>query len=148
LTVTLSDYLTHILNIICLFNMATTPPCSPKEDDFGASQKAIGAVEVEQIEGTVRLFDTDGHIRKVPIPSKDPTDPLTWSTWKRCLVLLSLSIFGVAGFGVIQSTPLFFSQIIAEYERETRGVREASVIEITSSDTCLEIRRAKYCAAR
>jgi hypothetical protein len=129
LTVTLSDYLTHILNIIWLFNMATATPSSPRTDDFGASKKAIDAVEVEQIEGTVRLFDSDGHIRKLPVPSKDPRDPLTWSTWKRCLVLLSLSIFGVAGFGVVQSPPLFFSQIIAEYERETRGVRKASVIE-------------------
>ncbi len=109
--------------------MAIATPSSPRVDDFGTSKKAIDTVEVERIEGTVRLFDSDGHIRKLPVPSKDPTDPLTWSTWKRCLVLLSLSIFGVAGFGVVQSTPLFFSQIIAEYERETRGVRKASVIE-------------------
>ncbi len=129
MAVTLSDYFTHNLNYIWLFNMAIATPSSPRVDDFGTSKKAIDTVEVERIEGTVRLFDSDGHIRKLPVPSKDPTDPLTWSTWKRCLVLLSLSIFGVAGFGVVQSTPLFFSQIIAEYERETRGVRKASVIE-------------------
>ena len=112
--------------------MATTSP-SPTQKSFAASEKAVGAVEVEQIEGTVRLFDNDGNIRKIPVPSKNPTDPLTWPTWKRCLVLLSLGVFGVTGFGVIQSPPLFFSQIIAEYERETRGVRKnASIIEYCS----------------
>lgn len=101
--------------------MTTSPLHSPKNEDFVASQKPIDVVEVEQIEGTVRLFDSEGNIRKVPVPSNDPADPLTWSSWKRCLVLMSLSVFGVAGFGVIQSTPLFFGQILAEYERETRG---------------------------
>ncbi|CZR66495.1 uncharacterized protein PAC_16396 [Phialocephala subalpina] len=107
--------------------MATTSP-SPTQKSFAASEKAVGAVEVEQIEGTVRLFDNDGNIRKIPVPSKDPTDPLTWPIWKRCLVLLSLGVFGVTGFGVVQSPPLFFSQIIAEYERETRGTFDASKI--------------------
>ena len=79
-------------------------------------------LEVEQVEGTVRLFDSHGNVRKIPIPSDDPTDSLTWSSWRRSLVLLSLCIFGITGFGVVQSTPLFFSQIIQEYERETHGV--------------------------
>jgi hypothetical protein len=122
LAVALSGYLTHIQNILSLFNMATSNSHSPKNEDFVASQELTDVVEVEQIEGTVRLFDSEGNIRKVPVPSKDPADPLTWSSWKRCLVLMSLSVFGVAGFGVVQSTPLFFGQIITEYERETRGV--------------------------
>jgi hypothetical protein len=117
------------LNIVSLFNMAISPPHSPQNEDFVASQKPIDVVEVEQIEGTVRLFDSEGNIRKVPVPSNDPADPLTWSSWKRCIVLMSLSVFGVAGFGVVQSTPLFFGQIIAEYERETRGVRETCIFQ-------------------
>jgi hypothetical protein len=113
--------------------MAATTPSSRHIADLAASEKVVGAVEVEQIEGTVRLFDSGRHIRKIPVPSEDPTDPLTWSTWERCLVLLSLCVFGVAGFGVIQSPLLFFSQTITEYERETRGVREkASIVEYCS----------------
>jgi hypothetical protein len=131
LAVALSGFLTHIQNILSLFNMATSNPHSPKNEDFVASQKPIDVVEVEQIEGTVRLFDSEGNIRKVPVPSKDPADPLTWSSWKRCLVLMSLSVFGVAGFGVVQSTPLFFGQIIAEYERETRGVSKTYTFQFS-----------------
>lgn len=105
--------------------MAVIPPFSPTSpsphEDFDASDKAIGATEVEQVEGTVRLFDRQGHVRKIPIPSDDPTDPLTWPAWKRCMVLFSLCMFGVTGFGVVQSTPLFFGEIIPEYMKATRG---------------------------
>jgi hypothetical protein len=103
--------------------MAAIPTYPPPGDEFPPSEKGISTTEVEQVEGTVRLFDSDGNVRKIPIPSGDPTDPLTWSARKRTLVLLSFCIFGTAGFGVIQSPPLFFSEIIQEYERETRGVR-------------------------
>jgi hypothetical protein len=82
--------------------------------------------EVEQVEGTVRLFDSEGHVRNIPIPSNDRADPLTWPTWKRSLVLISICVFGTAGFGVVQSTPLFFTALIPEYMRETRGVRTRS----------------------
>ncbi|KAH7378874.1 major facilitator superfamily domain-containing protein [Cadophora sp. MPI-SDFR-AT-0126] len=88
----------------------------PAENEKGVLER-----EVEQVEGTVRLFDSNGQIRKIPIPSNDPHDPLTWPTWKRAMVLITLCVYGTAGFGVIQSTPLFFSEIIPEYMRETRG---------------------------
>lgn len=107
--------------------MAAIPPYFPEQEqhtvlDEGVQDPKREILEVEQVEGTVRLFDNDGNVRKIPIPSDDPTDPLIWPSWRRSLVLLSLCIFGITGFGVIQSTPLFFSQIIQEYERETRGV--------------------------
>jgi hypothetical protein len=107
--------------------MAAIPPYSLQQEEHvvseGGFHNAKPAVfEVEQVEGTVRLFGNDGRVRKIPIPSDDPADPLTWSSWRRSIILLSLCIFGTVGFGVVQSTPLFFSQIIQEYERETRGV--------------------------
>ncbi|KAH8810680.1 major facilitator superfamily domain-containing protein [Xylogone sp. PMI_703] len=101
---------------------------SPKQEEPIEAEKKLAAGQTEHIEGTVRLFDADGGIRKIPIPSQDPTDPLNWSLFKRCVVLTSLCMFGTAGFGVIQSTPLFFGEIIAEYERETRGAFAVSKI--------------------
>ncbi|KAH8588123.1 major facilitator superfamily domain-containing protein [Bisporella sp. PMI_857] len=79
------------------------------------------------------MIDENGHIRKIPVPSNDPTDPLTWSSWRRCLILFSLCLFGTAGFGVVQSTPLFFSDIIPEYKKETRGVFDAAKISQLAS---------------
>jgi hypothetical protein len=107
--------------------MAPIPPYSLQQEEHVVSEGGFHnskreVFEVEQVEGTVRLFGDDGRVRKIPIPSDDPVDPLTWPSWRRSIVLLSLCVFGTVGFGVIQSTPLFFSQIIQEYEHETRGV--------------------------
>lgn len=102
--------------------MAIIPPSSPQKKDAVVALKDSRAQKVEYVEGTLRLFDSSGHVRKIPIVSVNPADPLTWSSWQRCLVLMSLCIFGIAGFGVVQSTPLFFANIIKEYEQETRGV--------------------------
>lgn len=92
---------------------------TPRKESFDLKENPV---EVEHVEGTIKLFDDNGNVRKIPVPSDDPADPLTWSTWRRCMVLISLCVFGTAGFGVVQSTPLFFSEIIAEYKRETKGV--------------------------
>jgi hypothetical protein len=45
------------------------------------AEEPIDIMEVERIEGTVRLFDSEGNIRKVPVPYKDPADALTRSSW-------------------------------------------------------------------
>jgi hypothetical protein len=44
------------------------------------AEEPIDIMKVEQIEGTVRLFDSEGNIRKVLVPSKDPADALTRSS--------------------------------------------------------------------
>lgn len=77
---------------------------------------------VEFADGTVQLFDEVGGVRKIPIPTDDPRDPLTWPRWQRYLVILSITVYGITGFGVVQSTALFFTPIIGEYMKETRGV--------------------------
>lgn len=109
--------------------MTAIPSVSPTKENIEISdiEKKKLAEEVEKVEGTVRLFDAVGHVRKIPIPSKDPRDPLTWPLWKRAVVLLSLCVFGIAGFGVVQSTPLFFSELIPMYIRASRGVSRRSL---------------------
>jgi hypothetical protein len=104
--------------------MAVIPPISRETEaaPHTSDEKQLQISELEHVEGTVRLIDDAGRIRKIPVPSNDPTDPLTWSSWRRSLILASLCLFGTAGFGVVQSTPLFFGAIIGEYEQDTRGV--------------------------
>jgi hypothetical protein len=104
--------------------MASTSQDSTQKETMASTEKVLGPQEAEQVEGTVRLFDSQGQVRKIPIPSNDPSDPLTWSLWKRSLVLLCICVFGITGFGLIQTTLLFFPEIIPEYKRQTRGVRD------------------------
>ncbi|KAL2409304.1 putative MFS-type transporter [Exophiala dermatitidis] len=59
----------------------------------------------EHIEGNALLLDREGRIRRLPIPSHDPNDPLNFRTWEKTAVivcccwfsLLSLALAGGLG---------------------------------------------------
>lgn len=70
----------------------------------------------------ILLYGEDGRPRLFPVPSAHPDDPLNFSFWKQQLVLLTVCLYAVSGFGVVQTTPLFFGKLIPEYKRQTRGV--------------------------
>jgi hypothetical protein len=70
----------------------------------------------------VRLYDDDGRPQNLPVPSSDPNDPLSFSMWQQRLILTVVCIYAIAGFGVVQTTPLFFGGLIREYKQQTRGV--------------------------
>lgn len=103
------------------------PPKHPQVVDQEASSQTDEKFKQqfnheETVQGTVRLYDGDGQVRNIPTPSDDPSDPLSWSTWRRCLIVITLCVFGITGFGVVQSTALFFGELVPYYERLTRGV--------------------------
>ncbi|KAG8358613.1 hypothetical protein FVEN_g3834 [Fusarium venenatum] len=85
-----------------------------------AQMKTVMIEDAEAGRG-VLLYGQDGQARKLPIPSTDPNDPLNFAPWRQRLVIAGVCIYGVAGFGVIQSTPLFFGKLIQEYKGLTHG---------------------------
>jgi hypothetical protein len=84
--------------------------------------EAINVEDAATPNSGVPLYKMDGKARNLPIPSSDPNDPLNLSVWRQRLLLAVVCIYGVTSFGVIQSTPLFFPDLIGEYKRQNRGV--------------------------
>ncbi|KAH7064330.1 major facilitator superfamily domain-containing protein [Paraphoma chrysanthemicola] len=79
------------------------------------------------------LYGEDGNPRLFPVPSAHPDDPLNFSVWKQRLVLFTVCLFAISGFGVVQTTPLFFGKLIPEYKRQTRGSFDASrIVDLAS----------------
>ncbi|KAF3038543.1 hypothetical protein E8E12_008697 [Didymella heteroderae] len=76
----------------------------------------------------ILLYGEDGRPRQLPVPSAHPDDPLNFSSRKQRLVLLTICLYAISGFGVVQTTPLFFGKLIPEYKRQTRGSFDASRI--------------------
>ncbi|KAF5711535.1 major facilitator superfamily transporter SIT family siderophore-iron:H+ symporter [Fusarium mundagurra] len=89
-----------------------------KDDSHG---KAMNIEDTVSNSASVLLYDDHGNVRSLPVPSTDLNDPLNFGIWRQRLVLLAVCMYGIAGFGVIQSTPLFFGNLIADYMKETRG---------------------------
>ncbi|KAF4333519.1 mfs general substrate transporter [Fusarium beomiforme] len=80
------------------------------------------AMTIEDVQGQgsgVLLYEEDGQARKLPIPSSDPNDPLNFGIWRQRLIIAAVCMYGITGFGVIQSTSLFFGKLIAEYKMQT-----------------------------
>src|SRR5271156_159092 len=103
---------------------------SISKEEMASSESEIAGVEVsrfdsnvtEQASGTVQLYNSSGNVRLIPVPTDDPRDPLTWPDWKRYLILVAIAVYGIAGFGSVQSAPLYFPLLIAKYMQQTRGV--------------------------
>ena len=105
--------------------------CVRNKDRFPTfpAEEPIDVVEVEQIEGTVRLFDSEGNIRKVPVPSKDPADPLTWSSWIANFEDEKQSIFVTAAGGTNWKDTRGKEWFTAEYVEELVEILEVMVGE-------------------
>jgi hypothetical protein len=98
--------------------------------DSSDTEKDVYNQSTDQVEDTVRLFDNDGHVRKIPIPSTTQQTLSLGPLGNGSAIMLCLCVFGIAGFGVVQPTPLFFGGIIPEYMGQTRGVRHHTIFLI------------------
>lgn len=47
----------------------------------------------EHIEGNALLIDRLGNVRRLPIPSQDPNDPLNFKPWEKWAVIFSCCWF-------------------------------------------------------
>ena len=70
------------------------------------------------VDGNALLLSTDGRIRRLPIPSSDPNDPLNFPTWMKVGIVVSscwfaiMSLAVIGGLGAILET--FFKMYGAE----------------------------------
>lgn len=54
------------------------------------------------VEGNALILDKEGGIRRVPVPSNDPNDPLNFSTWERYSVIFCCCWFSLLGLSLAQ----------------------------------------------
>lgn len=53
-------------------------------EDVGAEK---GHVTKQHVAGSALLINKQGGIRKLPVPSNNPNDPLNWKTWEKAAVI-------------------------------------------------------------
>ena len=57
----------------------------PTEPESG--MKVVNSAH-EHIEGNALLVDNGGHIRRLPIPSQDPNDPLNYTSLEKAAIIV------------------------------------------------------------
>jgi hypothetical protein len=90
----------------------------------GADSAVLKIEHVERNLSGVQLYSANGKHRNIPVPSADPQDPLNMRPHRQRLLLAALCIFAATGFGVIQTTPLFFGNLVQEYMVQSKGVSQ------------------------
>lgn len=63
------------------------------------------------VEGNALLVDKHGNVRKVPVPSSNPNDPLNFKTWEKWAVILTCCWFCTSpATSIRKATQLTISQ--------------------------------------
>lgn len=67
---------------------------APQSDTKEPQETSGSSKELqEHIEGNALLIDRLGNVRKLPVPSKDPNDPLNFKPWEKWAVIFSCCWF-------------------------------------------------------
>ncbi|KAF5671098.1 HOL1 [Fusarium circinatum] len=53
------------------------------------------------VEGNALLVDAHGNIRRLPVPSSNPNDPLNWRPWQKWAVIVTCCWFSIMGLALI-----------------------------------------------
>ncbi|KAK8049680.1 hypothetical protein PG994_011410 [Apiospora phragmitis] len=54
----------------------------------------------QHVEGNALLVDKQGRIRRLPIPSNSPNDPLNWKAWEKSAVIFCCCWFSIMGLAL------------------------------------------------
>ncbi|KAK7224828.1 hypothetical protein V2G26_012831 [Clonostachys chloroleuca] len=83
--------------------------------------------------GSVFFVSSDGRVLKLPIPSKSPRDPLTWSGSKRVLAFCALQLYSVVACFEVNLPGLLMRAVQNEFEKD--GIERASFQALSSAMT-------------
>ncbi|KAJ4322904.1 hypothetical protein N0V94_002167 [Neodidymelliopsis sp. IMI 364377] len=59
-----------------------------------------GHVEDNHVKGNALLVQADGDVRKIPVPSKSPNDPLNFKTWEKAGIIFCCCWFSIMGLSM------------------------------------------------
>ncbi|KAK9420141.1 putative Major facilitator superfamily domain-containing protein [Seiridium unicorne] len=89
---------------------------APSTSSFHASNRDSG-----DLAGSVFLVSSVGDIIRLPIPSKSPRDPLSWSGWRRILAFTCVEFQSVAASFLINVPGSIIPIIYTEFPEGTTG---------------------------
>lgn len=66
-------------------------------EELKASQEHV---EDNHVKGNALLIQADGDVRKIPVPSKSPNDPLNFKTWEKAGIVFCCCWFSIMGLSM------------------------------------------------
>lgn len=95
----------------------TTSMASLEDKEAAIRQlETIEGKKLEAPEGAdVNLFDEDGNIRRIPVPSADPNDPLNMSKWRKLGVIVTCCWYSIFSLVLVGGAGPILPFFIQEY---------------------------------
>jgi hypothetical protein len=88
------------------------------------------------IEGNALLVNKDGEIRKIPVPSSDPNDPLNFRPWEKYGVVFCCCWFSIMGLSVASGLGAILSVFFEMYTPQGYDADQV-VLLITLPTLCI-----------
>lgn len=78
----------------------------------------------------VNLLDEDGNIRRIPVPSADPNDPLNMSKWRKLGVIVTCCWYSIFSLVLVGGAGPILPFFIAEYA--PMGYDAEEIVKLTT----------------
>jgi hypothetical protein len=82
------------------FPHATADRKPGMEVDYVEEFKSTGGTHNTHVEGNALLISKDGTIRKIPVPSNNPNDPLNFRPWEKAGLIFCCCWFSIMGLAI------------------------------------------------
>jgi hypothetical protein len=97
------------------------------------------------VEGNALLVNKDGEVRKIPVPSSDPNDPLNFRRWEKYGVVLCCCWFSIMGLSVASGLGAILNVFFEMYTPQGYSADQV-VLLITLPTLCIGL--GKSCILR
>ncbi|EWZ99605.1 hypothetical protein NW765_005585 [Fusarium oxysporum] len=87
-------------------------------------------------EGNALLVDAHGHIRRLPVPSNNPNDPLNWKPWQKWAVIGTCCWFSVMGLALAGGLGAILSVFFQLYGPQGYGPSDVAFL-LTLPSLCI-----------
>ncbi|TKX22884.1 MFS transporter-like protein 81 [Elsinoe australis] len=99
-----------------------------QEKEFDLEQSSLPSDDKDSfksdVNGDVVLIDSDGNVRRLPIPTNDPNDPLNFPRWKKFVILGCCCWFSIFSLVLVGGLGPILTTFLMVYESEGKSYQE------------------------
>lgn len=103
-------------------------------EDKTATEERLEIVDGKRVDvpvnGNVNLLDNDGNVRRIPMPSADPNDPLNMNKWRKLGIIVTCCWYSIFSLILVGGAGPILPFFIAEYTHEGYEVEE--IVKLTT----------------
>jgi hypothetical protein len=103
-------------------------------DNKDVAEERLEIVDGKRIDvpvnGNVDLLDGDENVRRIPVPSADPNDPLNMNKWRKLGIIITCCWYSIFSLILVGGAGPILPFFIEEYARD--GYAAEQIVKLTT----------------